>query len=374
MLANDQPQVAQKITRLLMPSYFPLRVNVEEACNRCVTLIKRSPIAGARFCEFAAAEGAPLKYLMELFRVLINLVLFPENMTEDQIEGVLDSAMHLCNDLVNEQSFKAELSEMFAEDKMKRLYAAAPSLHSQSSILEIASMISPDDVTGIIEECIGLVTNCTGITDDERRKCEVRSAHRFLLSYDGFAYMLEAFAKVLQKTSFHCSRKSGTAGLKDSNVSLKRQRNKSSIRKDKRVSCFKDDYSVAVGIAWQIKDLLENDEYCMAILSSSYLEQIILALEVIAEVSIMECVTSEYMDLCPVLAYTSLSLHIVTSGIGDKKNRRSNSSTSDMQASSLLLPAKLSCNFLFRMLLQLICFVFDYCFLYAKYTPVNLSC
>ncbi|GFZ18822.1 ARM repeat superfamily protein [Actinidia rufa] len=72
-LANDQPLIAQKITKLLMPSYFPSKVTVEEACNRCVTLIKRSPMAGARFCEFALSEGASYQSLVELVKVFISL-------------------------------------------------------------------------------------------------------------------------------------------------------------------------------------------------------------------------------------------------------------------------------------------------------------
>ncbi|XP_039155763.1 condensin-2 complex subunit G2-like [Eucalyptus grandis] len=89
MLATDQAQVAQKITRLLLPSYFPSKVTFEEACNRCVTLIKRSPKAGARFCEYAASEGAPLKSLMQLFKVFISFVLSTDKLNEDQIEVYL---------------------------------------------------------------------------------------------------------------------------------------------------------------------------------------------------------------------------------------------------------------------------------------------
>lgn len=95
-LASDQPLIGQKITKLLMPSYFPSKVTVEEACNRCVTLIKRSPIAGARFCEFSLSEGASLHSLMELVKVCISLVLSRNILDGDQIDGLLVAIAYLC--------------------------------------------------------------------------------------------------------------------------------------------------------------------------------------------------------------------------------------------------------------------------------------
>ncbi|KAF3438653.1 hypothetical protein FNV43_RR21417 [Rhamnella rubrinervis] len=95
-LSNDQSSVAQKITRLLMSSFFRFKASIQEACNRCVILIKRSVMAGARFCEFAALEGASLESLLELVRVLFTLVLSLENLDADHIEGLLLAASHRC--------------------------------------------------------------------------------------------------------------------------------------------------------------------------------------------------------------------------------------------------------------------------------------
>ena len=52
-LATDQCLVAQLLTRLLIPSYFPSKVPVSEACNHLITLVKCCPLATARFCEYA---------------------------------------------------------------------------------------------------------------------------------------------------------------------------------------------------------------------------------------------------------------------------------------------------------------------------------
>ncbi|CBI33696.3 unnamed protein product, partial [Vitis vinifera] len=132
-LADDQPPVAQKITKLLIPSYFPSKVTPEEACKRCVTLIKRSPKAGARLCEFALSEGASMKSLLELVKVFISLVLSPKKLQGDQIESLLVGAAYLCNNLVTEPLYITALKELFSGGKLKRLFTAAETGPAQSS-------------------------------------------------------------------------------------------------------------------------------------------------------------------------------------------------------------------------------------------------
>ncbi|KAL3726220.1 hypothetical protein ACJRO7_031156 [Eucalyptus globulus] len=319
MLATDQAQVAQKITRLLLPSYFPSKVTFEEACNRCVTLIKRSPKAGARFCEYAASEGAPLKSLMQLFKVFISFVLSTDKLNEDQIEGLLDAAAYICKQLVGEPSYKDALKEIFANEKLKCLFAAAPTVHAQSSVLNIVSAISPDDVSGLIEECGRLVMDCIGICENEERQSEVRSAHKLLLSYDQCDDMFDTFSKLLQNAAFHCHKKFGIdMSEKQSNSSSKRKKNQSSVRnlaKKRRVgqqmpSSFEDGYLVAVGVAWQIRDLLGCEDSRKAMLASSSCELTLNTLKVITTASIVECVNVECMSIYPLLAYTTLVMHM----------------------------------------------------------------
>ncbi|KAL6137633.1 hypothetical protein ACLB2K_062923 [Fragaria x ananassa] len=290
-LENDRPQVAQKITRLLMPSYFPLKETVQTACNRCSTLVKRSPMAGARFCEFAASQGASLKSLMELVRVMITLVLPPNNLDEQQVEGLLRSSSNLCNTLVSEPVFKKSLKEFLDGEKLKCLIAAAPTGPAQSCI---ASTVSPDDVAGLLDECMHLVTDCSGLSKNVEKQAEVRSAHNMFLSCDA----IDAQWKNVGR---------------------------------KKVTSFEEDYSVAAGIAWQIRDLLVSVNSRKAVLGSQTLESLLICLKVISEVSILQCMQYECMDTFPVSAYTILALHMYLQNVSSNMNDRTDSSGSALQ-------------------------------------------
>lgn len=74
-LATDHSSIATRLTRLLLPSYFPSKIPVPDACLRCLALVKKSPEAGARFCEFALAEGASPSSLLELIKVFCNAIM-----------------------------------------------------------------------------------------------------------------------------------------------------------------------------------------------------------------------------------------------------------------------------------------------------------
>ncbi|KAL5556803.1 hypothetical protein UlMin_039039 [Ulmus minor] len=347
-LANDQPHVAQKITRLLMPSYFPSKASIEEACNRCVTLVKRSPVAGARFCELAVFEGASLESLMELVKVFISLILSPNMLNTDHIEGSLQAAANLCSSLIKEPSYTHALKELFSGEKLKCLLSRVSNTRAQSSIFNIASVISVDDVAGLLDECMALITRCTGLSEDIEKQAEVRSAHRLLMSCGWLDNMVEVLASLLQKTAYRCHIKFGIEIPKLSIFSAKRKNLKSSgkfsaQRKHvggKKQSSFEEDYAIAVGIAWQIKDLLKSEDTSKAILASQNLKSIFLALKIICEISILHCIHCEYMHVAPVLAYTDLSLHLTlqnvdissSEGCGTKKSDGSDSSSSSPKA------------------------------------------
>ncbi|KAK4841081.1 hypothetical protein QYF36_025221 [Acer negundo] len=254
-LANDQSQVAQKITRLLMTTYFPSKINIEESCNRCVTVMKRSPMAGAR--------------------VLVNLVLSDNKLDTDQIEGFLVGVANLCNSLASESCYLNALKELFTGDKVKCLFAAASTGHARSSIFDIVSIISPNNVVGLLEDCMGLVSNCSGLSEDVERQAEVRSAHKLFLSCNAFNDMFEALTKLLQKLAYRCNVKFGTEIPKQSVSSTKRKKSKSSIKVSakwkhlcgRKSSSFRKDYSMAVGVAWQMKDLLLSDDSRKAVIA-----------------------------------------------------------------------------------------------------------
>ncbi|KAJ8765530.1 hypothetical protein K2173_014652 [Erythroxylum novogranatense] len=329
-LANDQPQVAQKVTKLLIPSYFPSKLSIEQACDRCITIIKRSPMAGARFCEYLASEGASLKSLMELLKLVISLVLSHAELEENQIEGLLAAAAHLCNNLLSEPCFKSALKEFLVGGKVKYLFAAAPTLRAQSAVLDMCSAVSPDDADELVEECMGLVTNCTGLPDNADMQNEVRCAHKLLMSCDYFDQMLEAQTALLQKTAYRCHVKFGTEIPKQRVSPGKRKKCKPSVKvaakwkhvKGKRVSTLEEDYSVAVGIAWQIKDLLAFEDTRRQVLSSLTPELPLDALKIISEVSVVQCINYMYMDISPILAYTALALHMTLQNINTSTNVR----------------------------------------------------
>ncbi|GAB4849062.1 hypothetical protein Ancab_003876 [Ancistrocladus abbreviatus] len=341
-LANDQSPVAQKITRLLIPSYFPSKVGLAEACNRFVTLIKRSPAAGARFCEFAMSEGASRRSLLELVRVLLDVALSPDNLNADQIDGILAAAAHLCNNLTSETSYVDALKKLLSGEKLKGLLAVSSSGRAKSSSFNIASAVSPAGVAGILEECLGLITNCSDLSGNSERQAEVRSVHKLIMSCNWFDDMFEALTRVLQSTAHICHTKFRIEMPRQVLPSAKRKKRlvKLSARWNcgKRPSTFKYDYQIAVGVAWQLKDLLNSEACCKAILASEALDLAFIALKVISEVSISHCMCCDFMDASPIAAYTTLSLHIALQNIAaddiESNTKRKNVSPSSIESSS----------------------------------------
>ncbi|XP_020230353.1 uncharacterized protein LOC109811121 [Cajanus cajan] len=321
-LASDQPPVAQKITKLLLPSYFPSKIPIEEACNRCITLVKRAPMAGARFCQFAILEGAAKSHLMELVKVFLSLILSPDKLDANQIEGFLVATSYVCENLACEPCYINALRELLDGEKVRGLLTVASKGQAQSSLFNIVSTVCPDDVDGLLEECTSVVTNCTGLPEDVDRQSKMRSAHKLLLSLGGFDDMFEALTAFLHKSAFRCHIKFG-ADMPSHSVPLaKRKKSKSSGKfsiKSKiinRKQSFEDDYLVAVGIAWQVRDLLLQEDTRKAILKSQSLEMLFFSLKVISEVSIVHSGNCEYMDTSPVMAYTALALQMTVDKVG----------------------------------------------------------
>ncbi|KAK1588010.1 hypothetical protein Q3G72_019151 [Acer saccharum] len=81
---------------------------------------------------------------------------------------------------------------------LKSLFAAASTGRARSSIFDIVSIISPKNVVGILEDCMGLLSNCSGLSEYVERQAEVRSAHKLFVSCNAFNGMFEALTK-LQK-------------------------------------------------------------------------------------------------------------------------------------------------------------------------------
>ncbi|KAL0377903.1 UNVERIFIED_CONTAM: Condensin-2 complex subunit G2 [Sesamum radiatum] len=317
-LANDQPLVARKITKLLIPSYFPSKVTEEEACKRMITLIKRSPTAGARFCEFAALEGASLRSLMKLFKVLSDLIMSSVKLDEEIVEGLLVAASHLCTNLAKDASFKPALREELSAEKLKTLFTVASTSRGQSSICIIISTMSLDAVGDLFEDCMGLINRFSGLSDIIERQDEVRSAHKMILSCGWFDNMFGVLVGCLQKAACGCHAKFGVE-LGKQNVGSA-IRTKSSIKVSSKskhcngqrssIKRFSEDYASAAGVSWQIKDLLLHENTRKAMLSSRHLESAYSALKVISEASVLYCLQYDYLNTWPVSAYTTLTLHM----------------------------------------------------------------
>ncbi|KAH1223669.1 Condensin-2 complex subunit G2 [Glycine max] len=207
-LASDQPPVAQKITKLLIPSYFPSKIPIEEACNRCITLLKRAPMAGARFCQVAILEGAFKSHLMELVKVFLSWILAPDKLDANQIEGFLFATSYVCDSLACEPCYINALKELLDGEKMKGLLTVASKGQAQSSLFNIVSIVCPDDVAGLLE-WIGVVTNCSGLPEDVDQQTKIRSAHKLLLSLGGFDDLIEALTAFLHKAAYRCHIKFG---------------------------------------------------------------------------------------------------------------------------------------------------------------------
>ncbi|KAL8472917.1 hypothetical protein ACS0TY_029293 [Phlomoides rotata] len=349
-LADDQPIIARKITKLLIPSYFPSKVTEEEACKRLITLIKRSPTAGARFCEFAASEGASLRSLMRLFKTVIGLIVSSVKLDEEQIEGLLSAGSHLCTDLVKDASLREALKEELSAKKLKSLFTVASSTRAQSYICNIISTTSVNAGGDLLERCMGLITKCNGLSDNVERQAEARFAHKMILSCGWFDDMFEALVGILQRAACGCHARFGIGKGKQNVNSASRTKPRSSKKisskskhsKVKKPSGtgenrFLEDYEFAVGVAWQIKDLLLSENTRKAMLGSGLLERAYSALKVLSEASIQHCLQYDYLNTYTVSAYSTLTLHMSLHNIkADGSSDSTQETISDLTLAHLL--------------------------------------
>ena len=231
---------------------------------------------------------------------------------------------------------------------MKGLLTLASKGQAQSSLFNIVSNVRPDDVAGILEECMSVVTNCSGLPEDVDRQTEIRSAHKLLLSLGGFDDLIEALTASLHKVAYRCHIKFGVDMPSHSVSFAKRKKSKSSGKfsiKSKiinRKQSFEDDYLVAVGVTWQVRDLLLQEDTRKAILESPSLEMSFVSLKVISEVSIVHCGHHEYIDICPVLAYVAFALQMTVDNVGRSSIHNSDTKRKKTKIDSSTLLSKAS--------------------------------
>ncbi|XP_073006413.1 uncharacterized protein [Typha latifolia] len=280
-LANDHSRVAQKITRLLIPSYFPSKLTLKEACSRVVALVKRSPAAGARFCEFALSEGSSLRSLMELLRVFTGLALSRKGLNPDQIDGLLVASANIIHGLSKESSSMTALREFFSTAKLKCLLTAAASERARTSILTIASAVSPDNLAGLRGDCMDIILNSFELSENVEQQGLILAVHKLMLSCGWFDDMFKALTKVLERSA-----KSVT-----SNSEL-------------------EFATAAAAASWQIKYLLNTEDARNSILKSPVSRSTFSSLKTISQLCIEQCLHSEHLDIAPISAYMSFAVYM----------------------------------------------------------------
>uniref|UniRef100_A0A7N0V790 Condensin-2 complex subunit G2 n=1 Tax=Kalanchoe fedtschenkoi TaxID=63787 RepID=A0A7N0V790_KALFE len=309
-LATDQPAVAQKVTRLLIPSYFPSKVTVEEACARCVILMRREPKAGARFCEFIVAEEVSLRSLLQLVSGFVDMVLSPKQLNTEQTDCLMVGAAYLCNHLARDAANKASLKALFSDGKLKQLIAVLSTGRAKSALFSIVSAVSVDAAADIVKESIRLITKCCDLSEDMERQAEARSIHKFLLHCGQFDELLDVVATILHKTALGCHAGFCTNISIHKRPTASRNKSKSSRKESANHLTSKKDFSLAAGLAWQIKEMLLPEDIRKALLESRHLKMIFFALKDICEANIMQFLDFAFMESSPITAYTALAMHI----------------------------------------------------------------
>jgi condensin-2 complex subunit G2 len=312
LLGEDHSRVAQKITRLLLPTYFPTKLPLKDACIRCISLIKRSPTAGARFCEFAFLEGSSAKSLAELVRVSLLLALSPnKGLDEDQTDGLVIAIYNIINSLSgNDDEFSSLglVRKLITVEKVKVLIDTVVSDPAREAVLNIASsfLSSSGGSNGLRDVCMEIVLNSVGLSDSLEKQRVVVAARKLIFTCGLSDLMLEGLANALG---------SAVRGFADqsevdfpatpviSTPKVKKKHAKKAKSSKSVISSISELAAKAAAAAWQVKDLLTNEETTEVILKSLFSDKIFSSLKALAEVFIEHCFESKNFDACPLLAY-----------------------------------------------------------------------
>ncbi|CAL4917925.1 unnamed protein product [Urochloa decumbens] len=317
-LANDHPRIAQKITKLLIPSYFPSKLSAKEACARCIALIKRSPAAGARFCDFALSEGSSPRSVVELVKYSVTLALSRTGLNSDQIDGLIIASVNLIKSLSEESSSLATLREFFANAKLRLVLQTVVSEGARAALLSIAPVILPD-LSVLHEECMDIVVNAARISEQEECQEAALAAHKLIVLGGCSDELFEALTNILQSKASVFAEIYGLEPPPCPVASSRRKKGKS-LKKtpahghvlgkgSSKSKVSNEALAVAAGAAWQINEIVKAEELRDAFLQSSYSEIAFSSLKVISQVFIEQCLYLDSLDLAPVLAYLSLATY-----------------------------------------------------------------
>ncbi|KAH7298062.1 hypothetical protein KP509_25G025200 [Ceratopteris richardii] len=333
-LECDKPPVARRLTRLLIPSYFPSKVSLEEACNRCVALIKRAPQSGVRFCEWALQEGVPASSLLELVKVLCNLVGSPDALKDEEKEGIFAALNELCHKLANQKELKVSLGEILTRDMLKALLMNATTSKSRTSIIEMVSVINPTDVPELFVYCSQVVSNFSKDTLNPINCNEARSVHSLMLAWGGFNDLVKTlirnFAQVSKLDERFGWPRSAVKSLKKKKLESKSPWTKSmkgkvsvaKARKDVTVTGLAEDLRNALCAAWHAENLVEVEEMRQALLVDENLPALLSGLRNTVHFvfhSGIEIPVPDFLKASPLRAYATLAVHMT---LNEKTGKR----------------------------------------------------
>eukprot|EP00250_Pteridium_aquilinum_P012315 c20650_g1_i1 orf=127-2499(-) len=341
-LESDKPPVQRRLTRLLIPSYFPSKTPLAEACNRCVALIKRAPQAGMRFCEWAMAEGVSPNSLLELVRVFVTLLSSSDGLEAEGQEGIFAALNQLCHSLANQKELKVLLGELLTRQTLKALLSNAVTPKSRTSIVQLVSVINPTDVPELFEYCSQIVTNFSTDALSSINSNEARSVHSLMLAWGGFDDLIQTLAKLLTHNSVGAE---GVRKLCNTGRSVKKNKSesKSPWTKSMKKSCSTaegkkgaevsgqmqclEKLRSALGAAWHVENLVEVEETRQAILAHESLPALVSGLRNTVYCvlhSSLEIPVSDFLKASPIRAYATLTVHMT---LGEHNVKRTSSST-----------------------------------------------
>lgn len=332
-LASDNSLIARRLTRLLTPSFLPSELPQVEACIYCISLIRRFPGAGARFCRWALEEGVSRELLLELVKALSRADETGKD-TGDGTAGLLACLLEICCSLAVDKSGQKCLRDVLSIDVVTSLMNRVSTPQERSSVLRVASLLPPDDVPRLFAHCRDVLLSCeTACSPDSVQ--EIRAAQLFVLAWGGFSDLIDALMKVLRHVAGRLPLDKKIAS-QDTLAALKqsgngeprgRKRKKSAWSKVMLMSGknYKDCLSnrleasaegsieVAARAAWQIQNLLAEEATRKPLVSSDAVSHL---LALLREVTRGVVSRAQSLQVCGdveaspvVLAYVRLSLH-----------------------------------------------------------------
>ncbi|KAL3681920.1 hypothetical protein R1sor_024876 [Riccia sorocarpa] len=362
-LSTDNALVAQRLCKVLLPSYFPAKVAPKEACSRCVVLLKRSPEAGTQFCKWLFSQGASGTSLLELVKTLATMARDEEECSNEVRTEIFHALSEVCKSMLSEDEWSEAIGEVLNGDMLAALIACAPDSLARSYILQVASCLPPKDVSKLINHCADLVMKCSATQADV---AEVRAVHALVLAWGGLDDLLKALVMILSESSTVASLTSPIPVRVQSSVTNRRtgsKRGKSvrrspSQQEELRRHNSADKFTAAVGVAWQVETLLSEEETREAVLANIHLKDVLLGLKSLSRNAIKlaadspSALTSTFYPASAVVAYMKLLIHIAawSSGEGEPdlkvSAKRSNRQSKNTRNSDATLLNDLSSGFL----------------------------